>query len=990
MVANRKTRQRSTSADPVTAYAKAVVAGKIVAGPHVRNACRRHVRDLKTGAARGLMWDVVAVNRAIGFFAEVLRLNGGQFEGLPFKLHRSQAFIVGSLFGWKRADGTRRFRRCYIEEAKGTGKALALDTPIPTPSGWATMGELREGDQVFNDAGLPSCVVQAHEIRFKSECFRVEFDDGEAIVADAAHLWCTEMRRSTAVAGTSALAGVPKAEWGGWRIGLRTTGEIASTTRYRNGSYQSANHSVALADALELPAIELPVPPYTLGAWLGDGDSDSARLTVARRDWQIVESIAAEGVPLIEQTPHAAHIARVSLSDGVKRGPAPHTISARLRALGLFGAKHIPPQYLRASRDQRLALLQGLMDTDGTVSVTGGACEFSVCSRELAHGFRELSHSLGLKSSITESDAAIYGRVVARRWRVLFWPPDDLPVFRLERKAARQRVGHTRRRLAADRRIIACESVESVPVRCITVDSPSGMFLAGRGMVPTHNSPMLAGIGLYCMLADGEARAEIYAAGSKKDQAMVLFRDAVAMAEQSPALAARLKKSGGNPVWNLADFKTGSFFRPISSDDGQSGPRPSCALCDEVHEHYNGTTIELLERGFKWRRQPLLVMATNSGSDRNSVCWQEHQHGVRIAAGTMTPDETFAFVGEVVDDEAFSYVCAIDKGDDPLTDPSCWIKANPLLGVTVQADYLASVVRQAKAIPGKLNGILRLHFCCWTDAEESWMGRPALESVLAEFDPIVHAGKKVAVGADLSGSQDLSALGFCVQTGTMKLPRKAEDGTVSEVELPTYDAWVEAWTPKDTLAERSLRDQAPYEVWVKGGWLNAVDGRNIRLDFIAARLAEVNSEFEIAVVAYDRYAYRKLEEELDALGQTLPQAEHPQGGIRRAKATPEQIELAARSGEEPPQGLWMPGSVLALETLILERRIRLRRSPVLISAMMSAAVEHDPFDNRWFSKRRAVNRIDALVALCMAVGAATAAKLSSASIYESRDLLVLG
>jgi phage terminase large subunit-like protein len=149
-------------------------------------------------------------------------------------------------------------------------------------------------------------------------------------------------------------------------------------------------------------------------------------------------------------------------------------------------------------------------------------------------------------------------------------------------------------------------------------------------------SPMLAGIGLYCMLADGEARAEVYAAGSKKDQAMVLFRDAVAMRDQSPALSARLTKSGGNPVWNLADLTTGSFFRPISSDDGQSGPRPSCALCDEVHEHRNGTVIELLERGFKFRRQPLLAMATNSGSDRNSVCWQEHQHAVRCAAGTRS------------------------------------------------------------------------------------------------------------------------------------------------------------------------------------------------------------------------------------------------------------------------------------------------------------------------------------------------------------------
>lgn len=503
-------------------------------------------------------------------------------------------------------------------------------------------------------------------------------------------------------------------------------------------------------------------------------------------------------------------------------------------------------------------------------------------------------------------------------------------------------------------------------------------------------SPLAAGIGMYGLTSDGEPRAEIYAAASKKDQAMVLFRDAVAMREQSPKLAGRLTPSGGNPVWNLADMESASFFRPISSDDGQSGPRPHFALCDEVHEHPNGKVIEMLERGFKWRRQPLLIMITNSGSDRNSVCWQEHQHAVRVAAGTMTPDEVFTYVGEVIDDETFSYVCALDKGDDPLEDPSCWIKANPLLGVTIQHDYLESVVRQAKSIPGKLNGILRLHFCQWTDAEQAWMGRQALEGVLAEFDPREHIGKDVSAGADLSGSQDLTALGFCVETGTKEVTRPGPDGQDIVLQLPTYDAWVEAWTPKDTLIERSLRDQAPYEVWVKGGWLNAVDGRNIRLDFVAARLGEINAEYRIVVVAYDRYAYRKLEEELDAQGLTLPQAEHPQGGVRRAKPTPEQIEAARLSGEEPPQGLWMPGSVLALETLILEQRIRIRRSPVVISAMMSAAIEHDPFDNRWFSKRRAVNRIDPLVALTMAVGAAVAPPSGSGSVYSAtRGLMII-
>lgn len=505
-------------------------------------------------------------------------------------------------------------------------------------------------------------------------------------------------------------------------------------------------------------------------------------------------------------------------------------------------------------------------------------------------------------------------------------------------------------------------------------------------------SPMLAGVGLYCMVADGEARAEVYAAGSKKDQAMVLFRDAVAMVDQSPPLAMRLRKSGGTPVWNIADFKTGSFFRPISSDDGQSGPRPSCALCDEVHEHRDGTVIEMLERGFKWRRQPLLVMATNSGTDRNSVCWQEHLHAVRCAAGTITPDADFTYVGEVIDDAAFAYVCALDKGDDPLEDRSCWVKANPLLGVTVKTDYLAEVVKQAKQIPGKLNGILRLHFCVWTDAEQAWMSRATVEKVLGAFDPVAeHAGKEIHIGIDLSGSQDLTAEANVVQTGMRTVERKDEKtGETVVLELPTYDAWVTAWTPADTMSARALRDQTPYDVWVEKGELIAIPGSIIRMDFVAAHILGLSAEFRIAAIAYDRYAYRRLEEEFANAGFTAPQLEHPQGGTRRAKPPPEQVEEARREGREPPQGLWMPGSLMMLETLILEERIRILASPVIVSAIMGAATEHDAFDNRWFSKRKATVRIDPLVALAMAVGAATSAPPPPQEIYSGRGLLVIG
>jgi phage terminase large subunit-like protein len=224
-------------------------------------------------------------------------------------------------------------------------------------------------------------------------------------------------------------------------------------------------------------------------------------------------------------------------------------------------------------------------------------------------------------------------------------------------------------------------------------------------------SPLAGGIGLYAMSADGEARAQVYSAGANKDQAKILFNDAVSMAKQSTELAKRITFSGKSNVYNMAMLsgkQAGSFFRPISREAGKrgSGPRPHFALCDEIHEYPDRNTMEMLERGFKSRLQPLLLMTTNSGTDRNSICFEEHEHARKVAYGSHNYG--------VDDDTTFSYVCALDDGDDPLKDPSCWRKANPLLGVIIKEEYLAGVVKQALDIPGKQNAILRLHFCVWT------------------------------------------------------------------------------------------------------------------------------------------------------------------------------------------------------------------------------------------------------------------------------------
>lgn len=495
-------------------------------------------------------------------------------------------------------------------------------------------------------------------------------------------------------------------------------------------------------------------------------------------------------------------------------------------------------------------------------------------------------------------------------------------------------------------------------------------------------SPLAGGVGLYGLTGDHEAGAEIYSAGATKEQAGILFRDAVRMVDKSPALNSRLKASGGpGREYNLAYLKNGSFFRPVSRETKKtgSGPRPHFALIDELHEHPDAGIIEILERGFKFRRQPLLLMITNSGSDRNSVCWTEHEHAIRVASGNRDAKDDDAFyVGDIIDDTSFSYVCALDVNDDPLSQPACWIKANPLLNVTITEEYLAGVVAQAKEISSRLNGILRLHFCKWTDAETAWMTRAELEPCLHEFNPKQHYGKPVWLGCDLSQNKDITALAAVVKTGEVEVEAE-RDGRRQRLRKPTFDAWVEAWTPGDTVNARSLRDKQPYQHWVDKGYLHAPKGINIRFDHVAQAVAEYSHDFQIKALAYDRYAFRRgFEPECEKLGLSIPFVEHPQGGTKKGQPT-EAMKFTANTEGRPAEGLWMPGSVRELEDAIHEGRIRIRRNAALISAMMSAVIDEDRWGNHWLAKERAVNKIDCAIALAMALGAASSEEIKTPS-----------
>jgi DNA segregation ATPase FtsK/SpoIIIE-like protein len=425
-----------------------------------------------------------------------------------------------------------------IAGATGAGKALALDTPIPTPSGWTTMGDIKVGDEVFDEQGQPCMVIAATPVMRDRPCYEVEFSDGTVVVADAEHLWRTStasgrqqrarpsrgtplwpaadvawvagraaevLREPDRLTGTAeviadvgtqyrsmiyrVVADLPKEgrtvrgayqrdgrQVGFWRQAYSrhlvykalaervaapagsghlpradsepvTTRQIAASLR----RWGRLNHSVALCAPLRYPQRDLPVAPYTLGAWLGGGNSQDARLTSA--DPEIADSIRALGI-------------------------------------GVPGDKHIPELYLRASIPQRRALLAGLLDPDGYCD-PHGAVAFCATNERLARDVLDLVIGLGYKATLRASPGK--GRHVSTSvaYTVAFRPHE--PVFRLSPKRARQ-VEVPPGSPARWRYITAVRPVGSVPVRCIQVSSPSRLYLASRSCIPTHNSTCVNGL----------------------------------------------------------------------------------------------------------------------------------------------------------------------------------------------------------------------------------------------------------------------------------------------------------------------------------------------------------------------------------------------------------------------------------------------------------------------------------------------------------------
>ncbi len=372
------------------------------------------------------------------------------------------------------------------------GKALHLDTKLVTPDGWTTMGEIQVGDQVYDEQGNVCNVTFVTDVMYGRPCYKLIFNDGTEIIADEEHLWFTETsqsRRSQRTAQkNNRIEEREIKKFGTDQSSKRTFGSVKTTKQIAetmqgdgkgNGKYEF-NHSIPLAKPIQLPEKDLLISPYSLGCWLGDGDSSGGRITC--NEDEIIEHVEEDGFTITKN--------KTKLRYGILG------LKIQLRELNLINNKHIPIEYLRSSVEQRVELLKGLMDTDGSIDKTS-ICEYTSVNKQLADDVYELVTSLGMKCVIYEGDATLYGRVTNRKYRVTFKP--NFNPFKLKRKSLR----HHNKRKNDHRFIVSCEPIESVPVKCIQVDSPSKLYLCTKSFIPTHNTTLMLQLCLIRSVREG-------------------------------------------------------------------------------------------------------------------------------------------------------------------------------------------------------------------------------------------------------------------------------------------------------------------------------------------------------------------------------------------------------------------------------------------------------------------------------------------------------
>lgn len=859
------------------------------------------------GADPAAVFDPEAVDLVIQAMRN-LRHTQGRWAGQPLEPDAWQvAYVLAPVFGWLRLNDSGRWvrvvRSCYLDVPRKNGKALAVTTPILTDRGWTTMGDLRVGDRVHGGDGALTRIVATSEIFNDHACYQVSLSDGRTIVADAGHLWTVRdrYRQRVVTVDTESMAA-------NFLVGNRTT-------------HRERRYSLPAQPLVERAEAVLPIDPYLLGAWLGDGHSAAARITGI--DQEIIDRFRAHF--------EVRHIS----------GPTWSIVGGflvALRELGVLGNKHVPEVYLTASVGQRLELLRGLMDTDGTVGRGSGSprCEFTSTRRELAEAVLQLARSLGWKATLREGVARLNGRPIGPKFRVSWNAYADLSPFHLDRKTSRLAQRPERPTRSATVQVVDVQQVPTVATRCIQVEAEDGLFLAGRGFIPTHNSTLAGGIALYLTGADGEHGAQVVAAAASKTQAGFVFNPIKQLAQKSPSLKGRFRPLTGK----ILHPTSGSEFSVVASvGDTQHGANVHGAIIDELHVHKTRDLVDAIETGTGAREQPLVMIITTPDDGKPNTIYASKRRLIeQLSKGVLKDPATYGVVFGLPDHA------------NPLKIENL-AKANPGYPISPTHDYLASAITKAKTGPVELNVFKRLHAgqrtkqtTTYLDLKKwNWNKLPGP----LKPTPVDHLeGRQAFGGLDLGAVSDLTALCWL-------LPE--DDG---------YRALWRFWCPEAALPDLDARTSGQAsKAWVKEGWLTSTSGDVTDYDFVQAQILADAEVLDVTSIGLDMWNATQLSNDL--LEEGLPIVKVRQGF---ATMSPAMKEIKRR---------------------MLLRQLRHDGNPVAQWCVDNLAVAIDPAGNVKPDKANSADKIDGVSALANAISEAMSGEHERSAYDQDHGLMVV-
>jgi phage terminase large subunit-like protein len=417
-------------------------------------------------------------------------------------------------------------------------------------------------------------------------------------------------------------------------------------------------------------------------------------------------------------------------------------------------------------------------------------------------------------------------------------------------------------------------------------------------------------LGLFLMVADSEPGAEVYASATKKDQAKIVWSVAAAMVKRSRELRRFIEVL----KTNLACEILASKFEPLGADsDTLDGLNPHGNIVDELHAHKNRGVWDVLDSGMGARRQPLTIAITTAGIyDPDSIGWQQHDYAQKVLEGTFGDDSFFAFIA------------AADDGDDVLSEEA-QKKANPNYGISVKPEYLARQAKKARLQPGFYNEYVQKHANRWTQQALRWLSTERWEE--CELEPVDREEReKALLGRTCFGGLDLSS----------KI-----DITAFVLDFPNADGFHDIicrfWVPEDRVKELFTRGQKHYQQWVDEGWLLTTPGEVIDYDFIELEIKELGTKYVVQELAFDPWNAGSAVTHLTGEGFTMVE-----------------IQQIMSKLTDPSK---------ELEKLIIARKIRHARNPVMAWMVDNAVARADAAGNIMPHKGKAKGKIDGVSAL---------------------------